>query len=318
VNISLRQLRYFIEIAQSRSFSRAADHLAVAQPALSANISALEDDLGVKLFVRHAKGVELSPAGQRLFAQAVDLLGRVEALKDQVAGRDGEPRPAGPVRLAVAGALASVLVAPLLRAVAQQHPGIALTVGEGMSSEVRMQVESGQAHLALMPSPSELQGMESLPVFEERFMLLGAVAAMRRKPRQMRFADVAKLPLAAPDRAHDLRKIIERAANAASLRLDVRYELNSAPMMVAIVKEGLAYSIMPPSACEEALAAKSVAARTVVEPELSRVQAIVWPRDRALTPAAAAIRDTLVELAGELLLQGRLHGRLLAPSHQKK
>jgi len=308
MNITLRQLRYFVEIAQSRSFSRAAEHLAVAQPALSQNIGALEEDLSVRLFVRHAKGVELSAAGQRLFAQAVDLLGRVDALKAQVAGGDGEAsRPAGPVRLA-----------PLLRAVAEQHPGIALTVGEGMSAEVRMQVESGHAHLALMPSPSELSGMESLPLFEERFMLFGAFAAMRRKPKQMRFADVVRLPLAAPDRAHDLRKVVERAASAANLRLDVRHELNSAPMLVAIVKEGLAFSIMPPSACAEALAAKSIASRAVVEPELSRVQAIVWPRDRALTPAAAAIRDTLVEVAAELLRQGTLQGRLLAPSHQKK
>src|SRR5207244_2501691 len=143
-----------------------------------------------RLFVRHAKGVELSAAGQRLFTQAVDLLGRVDALKAQVAGSDEQAvRPSGPVRLAVAGALANVVVAPLLRAVAEQHPGIALTVGEGMSSEVRMQVESGQAHLALMPSPSELSGMDSLALFEERFMLFGAAAAMRRKPRQMRFAD---------------------------------------------------------------------------------------------------------------------------------
>jgi LysR family nitrogen assimilation transcriptional regulator len=316
MNITLRQLRYFVEIARSRSFSRAAEHLSIAQPALSQNIAALEEDLEVVLFKRHARGVELSPAGRLLFDKAVDLLARTDALKEQVAGRD--VRPSGTVRLSIAGSLAGLLVAPLLRAVAEQFPGIELTVREGMSSEVRAQVESGQAQLAAMPSPSELQGMESLPVFEERFMLFGASSAMRRRPAQIPFAEVAALPLAEPDGAHDLRKIIERAASAIDRRLDVRYELNSPAMLISVVREGLAFSIMPPSACHEAVAAKAIVGRLVVDPELTRMQAVVWPRDRPLSLAALAVRDTLVEVVRGMVREGRLHGRIPGASHKKK
>jgi LysR family transcriptional regulator, nitrogen assimilation regulatory protein len=316
MNITLRQLRYFVEIAQSRSFSRAAEHLLVAQPALSQNIAALEEDLGARLFKRHAKGVELSPAGQRLLARAREILSRADALKDQVEGRDAQP--SGLVRLSIAGSVASVLVAPLLRSMAQNFPAVQLRITEGLSSEVRTQIESGQTHLALMPSPSELQGMESQPVFEERFMLFGAVAAMRRRPRQLSFPEAAALPLAAPDGAHDLRKIVERAANAIDRKLDIRYELNSPALLVAIVKEGLAYSIMPPSACLEAVAAKSVAGRELVDPELSRVQAMVWPRDRPLGPAAEVVRDSIVRIVQELLAEGVLHGRRVGAIHKKK
>jgi len=191
-------------------------------------------------------------------------------------------------------------------------------VREGMSSEVRAQVESGQAQLAAMPSPSELQGMESLPVFEERFMLFGASSAMRRKPAQIPFAEVAALPLAEPDGAHDLRKIIERAASAIDRRLDVRYELNSPAMLISVVREGLAFSIMPPSACHEAVAAKAIVGRLVVDPELTRMQAVVWPRDRPLSLAALAVRDTLVEVVRGMVREGRLHGRIPGASHKKK
>ncbi|RZL92545.1 MAG: LysR family transcriptional regulator [Variovorax sp.] len=316
MNITLRQLRYFVEVAQSRSFSRAAEHLLIAQPALSQNIASLEEDLGAKLFKRHARGVELSPEGHRLLSAATEILARTSTLKEWIEGRD--VLPSGPVRLSISGSVASVLIAPLLRSMAEQYPAIELTVREGLSFESRAQVESGQAHLALMPSPSELQGMESLPIFEERFMLFGAFAAMRRKPESLAFAEVADLPLAAPDGAHDLRKIIERAASAIDRRLDVQYELNSPPMLIAVVKEGLAYSIMPPSACLEAVAAKSIAGRQVVGPELSRVQAVVWPRDRPLTPAAVATRDTVVRIIGELVLDGRLHGRLIESSKKMK
>ncbi|SFQ62569.1 LysR family transcriptional regulator, nitrogen assimilation regulatory protein [Variovorax sp. OK605] len=317
MNVTLRQLRYFVEIARSRSFSRASEHLNIAQPALSQNISSLEQDLGSPLFERRPRGVELTAAGHRLLASATELLARADALKEDIVD-GGEARPTGAVRLWVAGSLAGTLVAPLFKAVAAQCPGVELTVREGLSFEASALVESGQAHLAVMPSPSELLGMESLPIFEERFMLFGAYAAMRRKPREIAFSDVCGLPLAQPDRAHDLRKIIERAANAIDRRLDVRYELNSPAMLVGVVKEGLAFSIMPPSPCHEAVTAKAIAGRPVVGPELSRVQAVVWPRDRPLSTAAAAVRDMLVKLIREMVRDGRLEGRLIGASHKKK
>ncbi len=267
---------------------------------------------GLKLFKRHARGVDLSPAGQRLLERAGDILSSVDSLKSLMQGR--EAAPSGTVRLSIAGSVAGVIVAPLLSAVAQDFPEVHLTVIEGLSFESRALVESGQVHLAVMPSPSELQGMEALPLFEECFMVFGAPARMRRRPKAMPFAQVAGLDLAEPDGAHDLRKIIERAAN----RINVRYELNSPQMLSAVVREGLAYAIMPPSACYDAVASGAIVGRAITEPELNRVQAVVWPRDRPLTAAAEAIRDTLMAVVGKLVAEGRLHGRMLAPSYKKK
>lgn len=75
---------------------------------------------------------------------------------------------------------------------------------------------------------------------------------------------------------------------------------------------------MPATICEEALAAGSIVSRAVMSPVLSRVQALVWREDRALAPAAAAVRDTLVDVLAGLLAAGRLQGRWLgpAPSHR--
>ena len=314
MHITLRQLKYFVEIARSRSFSRAAQQLGIAQPALSQNIAALEDELGAKLFERHAKGVDLSPEGQRLYERSVALISSFDALRGDVHGHD--VLPAGPVRLMVAGSVAGVVIAPLLHAVASRYPGIRLTVSDGLSSEARMQVEAGHAQLGLMPSPSEMQGMEAMPVFEEHFMVFGAAKLMRREPAEIAFAQVARRPLAAPDRAHDLRKIVERAAMAIDQPLDVRYELNSPPMLVAVVKEGLAYAILPPSSCIEAVAAKSIVGRPIAGTELSRVQAIVWPQERPLSPAAVAVRDLLAEVVRQQLEAGLLYGRLIEPGHK--
>lgn len=316
MNITLRQLKYFVEIAHSRSFSRAAQHLSIAQPALSQSMLALEADLGTALFLRHARGVDLAPAGHLLLEQAVALLARTHALKDLVQG--AAPSPSGSVRLAIAGSLAGVLAGPLARAIARDLPGIELAVRDGMSSQVRAQIESGAVHLAVMPSPAELPGMESLALLKERFFLFGSAEAMQALPARIPFAQVAALPLAQPDRAHDLRKIIERAAAARGLRLDVRHEVNSAALLVSLVREGLAYAVMPASACPDALACGALAGRPVVQPQLERIQAVVWPGDRPLAPAAAAVRDMLVSVVRRLVREGRLHGRTAGAAHQKK
>ncbi|TWD72380.1 LysR family transcriptional regulator [Variovorax beijingensis] len=315
MHITLRQLKYFVEIARSRSFSRASQRLQIAQPALSQNIAALEDELGAKLFVRHAKGVDLSPEGQRLYDRSLDLIASFDTLRGEVHDRDA--LPAGAVRLMVAGSVAGVVIAPLLHAVATSYPDIRLTVSDALSSEARREVEAGHAQLALMPSPAELQGMEAVPVFEEHFMVYGAAKLMRREPAEIAFAELARRPLAAPDRAHDLRKIIERAAIAIDQPLDVQYELNSPPMLVAVVKEGLAYAILPPSSCIEAVAAKSIVGRPIAGTNLSRVQAIVWPQERPLSPAAVAVRDLLAQVVRQRLEAGLLYGRLIEPGHKK-
>jgi LysR family nitrogen assimilation transcriptional regulator len=316
MNVTLRQLRYFVEIANSRSFSKAAGHLAIAQPALSQNIASLEADLGNTLFKRHARGVTLSEAGQVLLEEAVQLLARADSLKERLEGRD--VRPWGAVRLSIAGALAPVLAGPLLRQVTQDFPAIELSIQDGMSFEVRAHVESGSAHMAVMPSPAELQGVETMPLIEERFMLFSASTAFPELPAEMSFAQVATLQLAAPDRARDLRKIIERAAGAKGLRLDVRYELNSPELLVSVVREGLAHAVMPPSACRDAVASQAIVGRRIVAPTLTRWQAIVWPSDRPLGLAAIAVRDTLVQVVHGLVKAGQLQGRLAPQSHKKK
>lgn len=232
--MTLRQLRYFVEVARCGSLTRAAQILAIAQPALSQNIAALEQALQTRLFERHAKGVALSAAGQRLYERAVDLLGSVDELKHEVAG--AERRPSGRVRLSVAGSIAGVLAAPLLKRVGEHYPKIDLLVVDGLSSEIRAQVEARQADMALMPGALEIAGCETLPVFEEHFQFYGASARMHGMPEQLGFAELARCRLAAPDRAHDLRKLLERAADAA----DQAIALHSISPLPAFVILGLA------------------------------------------------------------------------------
>lgn len=299
-----RQLKYFVEIVDSGSLSNASQSLGVAQPALSQHIAAMEGTLGVKLFERHARGMKTTAEGMRLYERALSILGQIGRLRDDVHDSDAAPR--GEVRLAIAGALATVLVAPLLRAIESRYPDIRLSLVEGLSTRVASLIESRSVDLAVFPGASEMAGMEALPVFTEHLYLFGADDSGPGQTGPIRFAEIGDRPLVAPDRAHDLRRMIEREAMAQNLRLNVRYELNSASMITAIVKEGLAFAILPRSAFPGILQSVPIQARRITSPELFRAQSIAWPSDRALTPAAKVVRSIVIDAVTEMQGDGRL------------
>jgi LysR family nitrogen assimilation transcriptional regulator len=306
--MTLRQLRYFVEIARSPSLTSAAQRLNIAQPALSTHMATLESELGVRLFERHAKGMQLSEAGQRLYRRAVELLAEFDGLKADVT--QTENSPAGRVRLCIDAATAGVVPAPLLRRVSAKYPRVELTIADGMSWDIRIALEKRAADMALMPGGVELAGLRAQPLFEERFMLFGAERDMRDLPDSVPVELLADLILAAPDRAHDARKMIERAAANAGIALNVRYELNSVPMLIGAVKEGLAHGILPTSICTDAIASGALSGRPIDSPLLVRTQAIVWPDDRPLSAAAAAVKAELADTVRDLVERGVLEGRL--------
>lgn len=313
--MTLQQLRYFAEIARCRNFTRAAQRLAIAQPALSQSIAALEDEFDAKLFKRHARGVDLTDAGRRLFELCPQLLDAFDLLKQQVSG--ALKHPAGRVRLCIAGSLASAVIAPLLLELGQRYPDIELEVSDGLSSQVRGQVESGRADLALMPSAAEAEGLVAVPVLEEAFVVVGPQAQpWPVEANPVPFETLAAWPLALPDRAHDLRKIVERTAAAAGITVNLRFEINSPSLRLALAKAGLAYAVLPSTACLDALAAQAVAARPIVDPSMQRTQALVWAQDRPPTVATAVVRDTLIEVMAQLVQRGLVAGRSIHASHK--
>src|ERR1700744_1782593 len=120
--MELRHLRYFIAIAEERSFTRAAERLWIAQPGLSTQLRRLEAELGVSLFVRHTRGVDLTQAGELLLERARVALAAADAAG--ATGRDLEAGVIGSVRLGVAAGAVWHLTPPLLRGFSRERPGV--------------------------------------------------------------------------------------------------------------------------------------------------------------------------------------------------
>jgi len=306
--MSPRQLRYFVAIARSGSISQAAAALHIAQPSLSQHMAAIEEELGVPLLSRHARGVTLTPAGQRLFDRASAILRQLDHLPDEVAAVQGLPR--GEVRLGMDGSIAAVVIAPLYRAMEARYPDVRVFVVTGLSHQMRQVVEARSVDLALMPNAFELPSLLSEPVYEEHFCLFGVRGSFARGQRRIRFDDIGDRPLVAADRHHDQRKLIERVANARKRSLNVRYEVNDADLTRALVRGGLAQAVLPCNAFAAADGRHGVQSLDITDPPLNRIQSIAWPAGTPLTPAADATRqclhDTISDLIERRVLQGRL------------
>ncbi|CAG9171176.1 HTH-type transcriptional regulator GltC [Cupriavidus laharis] len=306
-----RQLRYFVAIAETGSISTASALLRVAQPALSQHIAVLEAEFGVALLERHARGVSLTAEGRRLQERAGSILAQLEGLRDEVVAPSGKPR--GSVRLCLAGSVAQLIAGPLYRYVEAHYPDVRLLLSSALSSEVRVAVETRQVDLALMPNAFELPTAQSRPVYEESFSLFGPATAFADGDETIRFAAIGTRPLVAPDRDHDLRRLMERTAVTLNCPLNVRYEINDPEMCFAIVQEGLACAILPETAALGRLRADKplVTARRIVEPEIKRVQSIVRVPLRQLTAATEAVERSLEQVVRNLSVQRLLPGTLV-------
>ena len=148
--MELRHLRYFVAIAEERSFTRAAERLWVAQPSLSTQVRRLEAELGVKLLERHPRGVELTPAGELFLARARVALVAADAA--QATGRDFAAGVNGSVRLGIATCAASRDVAMLLETFADDRPGIELTVSVAYGGTLMRDLRDGRADAVLAPA----------------------------------------------------------------------------------------------------------------------------------------------------------------------
>ena len=158
--MELRQLRYFVAIAEERSFTRAAERLWIAQPGLSTQMRRLEDDLGVQLLERHSRGVDLTQAGELFLERARVALAATDAAA--ATGRDLQAGVIGSLRLGIAGGPAWPLTSDLLQHFSRERSGVEVSVLQGYSEALWRDLRDGRLDALIAPSGSTTAGMHSL------------------------------------------------------------------------------------------------------------------------------------------------------------
>ncbi|HET7669073.1 MAG TPA: LysR family transcriptional regulator [Burkholderiales bacterium] len=282
----MRQLRYFMAVAERLHFGRAAEALHISQPPLSRAIRALEEDLGVTLFARSRRRVELTPAGERLLEESRRLASQLERAVQEVRSAAGG---AGAERLRIGFvSLADYGVLPgLLKAYKTARPGAQLALREMLSPEQAAALAAGELDFGLLlPPVAGAARLEHLVVQRERFV--AALPARHSKARgagRLRLAELAGEPFVMIPRriAPRLYDIVAQLAARAGMTLNVAQEAIQMQTVVSLVSSGLGAAIVPASVAN--LGRRGVAYRELADRHPQLDVWLAWRRG-ALGPAA--------------------------------
>lgn len=242
MNYTLKQIAYFAAAAEAGNVSAAAGRLNVSQPSISAAIAALEAEFGVTLFQRrHAKGVDLTPAGQRLFAAARALLAHAQDFQKAAQG-EGEALT-GPLDLGCFVTIAPFFLPALLAGFAEAHPGIQLRPKEGDHASLCEGLARGSFELALVYDLGFDEGIEAEPVAS--VPLRAVLPAGHRLARQklVPLADLAPEPFILLDLPQSTDYFLA-LFRARGLEPNIRYRTTSFELARGMVAAGHGYSLL--------------------------------------------------------------------------
>lgn len=220
--MDLKQIEYFVRVAERRSFSRAAELLDVAQPTLSRQVRLLELELGQHLLYRNGRGAEPTEAGLRFLEHARALLALADRAKQDL--QTLRETPTGKVVVGLPPRIARVLTPPLVQAFRRRFPDASIAVAEGLSAQMREWLLAGRVDLALLydPAPSPQLGYESL--FRENLVLVAAADHQPPLPARIAVAGLGAYPLVLPSLPNAIRTLVESICRAQGVRLQVAAE----------------------------------------------------------------------------------------------
>jgi LysR family nitrogen assimilation transcriptional regulator len=300
--MTIRQLQYFLRIAELRSFSRAAAYLHVAQPALGLQIRKLEEELGVKLLNRHSRGVIPTEAGLLLRDHAQIILRQVDRAKLSVGDLAGPPR--GRIAVGLTPTLNLILATQLVERCRRDFPNVSLAIVDGMSEDLMEWVENDRLDLALSYNPSAVQGLVCEPLLVEDLCLVGPGDATSKREANVGFDTIAELPMILTSVTSGLRSIVEEAAHSRGFNLNVVLEIDSVTAMKEMAIKGVGYAILPMGSVMREVEDGRLSARPFVNPVLSRKMYLAYSAKRPPSQATTAIRELLRGVVQENLSEG--------------
>ena len=312
--MELRQLRYFIVVADAQSITAAARKLHVVQSAISHQMANLESELSVELLLRHKTGVKLTAAGQLLYRHAVAVVKHVEAASREVRLEDKEIR--GKVAVGFPNSTAAVLALPLLKAVRSELPHVDITIMEGLSGLLKEQLTTGRLDFSILFDTDFLRGFQARLLLAERLHFVSADPKMRRAFARATTIDLRQVmarPLVLPPQPNGIRDLLEREALRANLRPHIIANITGVETMLAAVKAGLADTVMMAVNARVGQTANDLLVIPVGAPLIERRAGLFESAQFALPTAVIRVRDITLRLVDEMITAEKWPGARLLP-----
>lgn len=293
---SVRQLEYLVAVAEHRHFRRAAESVGVSQPTLSAQLTAMEDELGAQLVERSRSSVIVTPLGNEILAIARRIIRDVQEIKDAAAGRRGQL--AGIIRLGLPPTIGPYLLPRMVPRIHKAYPDLKLYVREEVPQELPMRLQNGEHDVIIAPVPLHSKELVSVALFREPLHLVvpadGTMAAKALvERRELRGQQVLTL-----EAGHQLREQVEAICADFGADLQTNFEGTSLDTLRQMVGMGMGLAFLPGLYVQVALGREhSVKVVPLKGQPIYRTIGLAWRRtsagDEQFLQLAEHIRATL-------------------------
>ncbi len=279
--MEIRQLRYFLDIAQTEHLTQSAQNLFVTQSTLSHGLRQLELELNIPLFDRLGRGLRLSQAGAAFRVHAARALQEIEA--GRMALADMTSLQSGTLTVGVIPTFLHTLVPATVAAFSMLYPRVNIVVRDLRAGPIEEQLVEGQIDVGIAFYPAERDEIETEPLFNERMQLV----VNRKHPlahrRTLAVKDLARVPLAMLPRAFTTRRLIDDGLRRAGVVPEVRVEMESVEGLLDVCRWGDLASIAPERAARQA---SDLLAIDLHSPAMLRHAGILWRRGASRSRAA--------------------------------
>ena len=307
--MELRQLQYFIEVADLKSFSRAAATIGIAQPALSRHIRLLEKELGTDLFYRDGRGATLTALGQRFYDKVQTILLQLQEARTEIqATRDV---PTGEVVVGVPPQLGVVLIVQLIKRFSERYPSARIRVSEGFSYQIAERLHAGRLDLGFVYDPGVYRYLEAVMMVEETLYLVGPAGDRITTAATVPFREIVAHPLVMPDLPSTLRTRVAHVATQLGTTATFTVEVDSIPAIKQLVIDGAGYTILPHAAIDDEVKRGLLSAARIVDPAISRPLGVVVPVKGGLSVATRKLIELIGEEVRDLIAAGTWVGRVV-------
>ncbi|WP_295814031.1 LysR family transcriptional regulator [uncultured Nitratireductor sp.] len=297
MKVTIKQIESFLAVASDGNFSSAARRLGTAQPALSQAVRDLETELGVRLFDRTTRRVELTSAGREFMGSAGKVMDDLDhAIQN---ARDLAERKRGRIRIAAPPLLAAVVLPRAIAAFQAQHPGITLELVDVGTEQIVESVLNGQAECGLGTFPPDEAGIERTVLMRDNLMLFCDYGSAFNGHTTVDWADLKGQPLITLTRDSGIRLLVEVGFESVRLPLKPAFEVSLITTALALVEAGLGIAVLPTYALASAQHHK-VTGKILTNPSIAREVVLIHASGRSVSPATAAFASVVRRMAQRL------------------
>jgi len=246
--MDIKQLDYFVHVAELGSFTKAAALLSIAQPALSRQVRLLEIELKQNLLYRNGRGVSMTDGGKRLLEHARGILQQVDRARDELGRAVGTP--VGRITVAAPPSVEKFLTVPLVKRFSTEFPAANLAMIGGLSFYILEWLTTGRIDIGIAYNPAPSPAVEIIPFLEEElFLICPPRSAGKATPAgPVPLKDLPRYPLIIPSRPNAIRMRVETQMAGIGIKPEVALEIDGVPAILDLVLEGYGHAVLPMNA----------------------------------------------------------------------